>query len=122
MAFKDLEKYYYKTKKNYLSTLKLLEEFDKEHKDGVIEDEYFNKFKKNLDRLKDTYDIVCCFFTLWYRPSPEEKTRLDSLESGETYNYIGDRDADKMLHEQEELINDIKEYLESSKKDEKDKR
>ena len=115
MAFKDLEKYYYKTKSNYFSILKHLEEFDKAHKDGVLEDEQFNRFKRNLDKLKDTYDMVCCFFTLWARPSVEEKEKLDSLESGESYNYIGERDADKILAEQEALINDIKEYLESKK-------
>ena len=117
MAFRDLEKYYYKTKSNYLSTFKRLQDFDKAHKDGVIEDEQFNRFKRNLDKLKDTYDMVCCFFTLWARPSEEEKAKLDSLESGESYNYIGDRDADKLLAEQEELIKDINEYLESKKKD-----
>lgn len=117
MAFKDLEKYYYKTKTNYLSTLKLLEEFDKEHKEGVLEDEYFNRFKRHLDKLKDTYDMVCCFFTIWAKPGPEEKDKLDSLESGEEYNYIKDRDADKLLAEQTELITEIKNYLESKEKD-----
>ena len=117
MAFSDLLKYYNKTKTNYLSTLKLLDEFDKEHKQGVLEDEYFNKFKRHLDKLKDTYDMVCCFFTIWARPSAEEKQKLESLESGEEYNYIGDRDADKLLAEQVELINEIKAYLESKDKD-----
>lgn len=110
MAFADLEKYYFKTKKNYLSTLKLLEDFDKAHTEGVIEDEAFNNFKKQLDKLKDTYDMVCCFFTLWLRPTKEEKALVDNDKE---YNYIKDRDPDAMLLEQEALINDIKKYIES---------
>ena len=45
MAFRDLESFYYKTKSNYTRVLKLIAEFDKEHKEGVLEDKYFNKFK-----------------------------------------------------------------------------
>lgn len=125
MAFLDLEKYYRKTKSNYLRVLDLIAQFDKEHKEGVLEDKYFERFKKNLDTLKDTYDMVCYFFMLWAKPSEEEKVLIDQFdsqkESGstDTFDYLSLRDPDELLKEQEELINDIKEYLESKKKDAK---
>lgn len=121
MAFRDLEKYYIKTKSNYLNVLNMIAQFDKEHKEGVLEDKYFKKFKKNLDVLKDTYDMVCYFFMLWARPSEEEKKQVEEFdqakESGDnsSFNYLGLRDPDKLLKEQDKLIDDIKKYLESKK-------
>ena len=38
MAFSDLQKYYETTRNSYLSVLKIFEEFDKGHKEGVVED------------------------------------------------------------------------------------
>lgn len=120
MAFRDLENYYRKTKSNYHRVLSHLEEFDKEHKEGVLEDKYFNKFKRNLDLLKQTYDIVCYFFMLWAKPSEEEKIQIEEHESEEesgniSFDYMSLRDPDELLKEQESLINEIKKYLESKK-------
>ena len=119
MAFSDLQNYYYKTKKNYTSVLKMIEQFDKEHKEGILEDKYFKRFKKNLDLLKNTYDMVCYFFMLWAKPTIEEQAQIDEFESkkesgdNSMYNYLKLRDPDKLLKEQEKLVNDIKEYIES---------
>lgn len=121
MAFCDLEKYYYKTKSNYTRVLKLMADFDREHKEGVLEDKYFKKFKKNFDLLKDTYDMVCYMFMLWAKPSEEEKAKIDEFESQkesgstETFDYMSLRDPDEIIKEQEKLIKDIQEYLESKK-------
>lgn len=112
MAFKDLENYYYKTKNNYLSALRLVEQFDKEHNEGIIQDKVFKRFKRNLDKLKDTYDMVCCFFTLWMKPTEEERL-LD--EETKDFSYLLKRNPDKLLKDQEKLLNDIKNYLETNK-------
>lgn len=122
MAFHDLESFYYKTKSNYTRVLKLIAEFDKEHKEGVLEDKYFNKFKKNLDSLKETYDMVCYFFMLWAKPTDEEKEMIDEYESKKesgdttTFDYLSLRNPDELLKEQNDIIKDIEAYLESKEK------
>lgn len=122
MAFRDLESFYYKTKSNYTRVLKLIAEFDKEHKEGVLEDKYFNKFKKNLDSLKEAYDMVCYFFMLWAKPTDEEKEMIDEYESKKesgdtsTFDYLSLRNPDELLKEQNDIIKDIEAYLESKEK------
>ena len=122
MAFRDLESFYYKTKSNYTRVLKLIAEFDKEHKEGVLEDKYFNKFKKNLDSLKEAYDMVCYFFMLWAKPTDEEKEMIDEYESKKesgdtsTFDYLSLRNPDELLKEQSDIIKDIEAYLESKEK------
>lgn len=117
MAFKDLEKYYQKTKQNYFSVLKHLDEFDKAHKEGVLKDKKFKRFTEHLDTLRQTYEIVSCFFMIWAKPSEEEKIKLDSLKDGEKYDYLKERDPDRLLKEQDDIIKDINKYLEKKNKD-----
>ena len=122
MAFKDLQNYYFKTKANYFKALKHVEDFDKAHKEGVIEDEAFERFKRHIEKLKDTYDMVCCFFTIWAKPDEEEKKKSEEFDemkesgSNEMYDYLRFRNPDQLLKEQDDIIKDIEEYLESKRK------
>ena len=113
MAFSELQKYYESTRNSYLSLLKMLEEFDKGHKEGVVEDKEFKKAKKEVEKVRNSYEVISYFFLLWSKPTPEEKELLDEWEkeNKETFDYLSKRVADKTIRENKKLINDIRKYI-----------
>lgn len=121
MAFKDIEKQYQSIKTAYFSALGKCQEFDKEHNDGVLEDDLYFKFKNNLTKLKENYGVYAYFFMLWSRPSEEEKEAREKWEkdNGKEYDYISKRNGDELLKENDSLVKEISAYIDSLIKNDK---
>lgn len=121
MAFKDIEKQYQSIKTAYYSALGKCQEFDKEHNEGVLEDDLYFKFKNNLTKLKDNYSVYAYFFMLWSRPSGEEKEAREKWEkdNGKEYDYISKRNGDELLKENNNLVKEVSAYIDSLIKNDK---
>lgn len=113
MAFKDLEVYYDRTKHAYFSALNLCQEYDKEHKEGIVEDKDFRKFKKEISLLKDRYENLSYFFLYWSKPSDEEQKACKDWkkEHKEELNYLKKRDADTILKNNSKIVEDIEKFI-----------
>lgn len=117
MAFQDLQTYYEGLRNSYLRVLNMFKEFDKEHKEGVVEDKEFKKIKKEVEKITNNYEVISYFFILWSRPTQEEKELIDEWEKEhkETYEYLSKRVPDKVIKENNKIIKDITKYLGSKK-------
>lgn len=137
MAFCDLEKYYSALKNNYFSMLHILEQYDEGRKTGAVTDKEFKKFKKRVDKIKESYETMAYFFMLWSKPTKteskgattiankalkEEKAKgtvftkeeaaLWKAQYQHSFNYLQKRDPDKMIKRNKKLLQEIKAYVE----------
>ena len=81
MAFQDLQTYYEGIRNSYLRVLNMFKEFDKEHKEGVVEDKEFKKIKKEVEKITNNYEVISYFFmnNLRYKKNLLKTSRLMKL-------------------------------------------
>lgn len=116
MAFKDVEDLYFTYRSQYNELIAFLQEYDKDHHEGIEEDEGFKIMKAQVEEIRANLDPISYFITLWKMPDKADKEACEAWkkEHETEYNYILERNkrADDILKENQRLIDDVKKFVE----------
>ena len=116
MAFKDIEDLYFNMRNQYNELIQFLQDYDKDHHEGIEEDEGFKLMKAQVEEIRNNLDPIAYFITLWKMPSKEDKEACEAWkkEHNTEYNYLLERNkkADEILLSNKRLIDDVKKFVE----------
>ena len=112
MSLKDVKKYYLEVERNYLSMVKLADEYLKAYKEGKFTDEQFKLIEANINHLKSDYEKLSYIMFLFNQPNRKSKQKKWKKENGllsDTYIYLK-ANKEAVLQEETDVLYEFKKY------------
>lgn len=119
MARKDLIEYYLEQQAVYLEMLKDIKDVDKDHKDGLIDDERYEQLMASLspeiEPIKANYERISYCVLLLNKPARKSKGKKYENVNKDLYEYLQGASKEAVLDESKDALADLKKIIKESK-------
>lgn len=119
MAKKHLIAYYLEQQAVYLEMLKDIQDVDKDHKDGLIDDERYQQLmdalSPDIEAAKANYERISYIMLLLNKPARDSKGKKYEEENKEWYDHLSGASREALLDESKDALIDFKRIVKENK-------
>lgn len=119
MARKHLIAYYLEQQALYLEMLKDIQDIDKDHKEGLIDDERYEQLMSvlspDIEALKANYERISYIVLLLNKPARDSKGKKYEDVNKEWYDHLQGASREAVLDESKDALADFKKLVKEFK-------
>lgn len=119
MARRDLIEYYLEQQAVYFEMLKDIQDIEKDHKEGLIDDERYEQLMSvvspDIEAVKANYERISYMVLLLNKPQRKSKGEKYEKENKEWYDHLQGASREAILDESKDALADFKKLVRESK-------
>lgn len=117
MARRDVINYYIEQQSVYFEMRDNVKELDKALKDHVIEQDRFDAAQKEIETIKDNYEILSYIVLLLNKPKDKSDGVKYEKANHDLYNSLKGNSREALLDESKDALSDLKKLIKEEKTD-----